>query len=181
MLSKSILTTNWPTTAFSSHTEDVRRTGQGVVQLRRWCEGPCPSNREGHAKQSIKPDSQDRETIGKLWLEHAGYAALYLGCSAEGIKSIAWLTGEQALEEERTESHAGLYVARKFDLLPMHSKVNLQPKLNLSRRAESEYARANADAVDIVIGISCPIDSSTRSQQEPVQRVPRQIEVGEIK
>src|SRR6266436_2264048 len=85
-----------------------------------------------------------------------------------------------ALSEERTESHAGLYVARKFDLLPMHSKVNLQPKLNLSRRAESEYARANADAVDIVIGISCPIDSSTRSQQEPVQRVPRQIEVGEI-
>ena len=69
----------------------------------------------------------------------------------------------------------------KFDLLPMHSKVNLQPKLNLSRRAESEYARANADAVDIVIGVSCPIDSSTRSQQEPVQRVPRQIEVGEIK
>src|SRR5437667_11548301 len=50
-----------------------------------------------------------RETIGTLWFEYAGYGALYLACSAEGINGMAWPTGEQALEEERREKHAGLY------------------------------------------------------------------------
>jgi hypothetical protein len=33
---------------------------------------------------------------------------LYL-CAIDNIDSIAWPTGEQALEEENTERHAGLY------------------------------------------------------------------------
>lgn len=50
-----------------------------------------------------------RETVGTLWHEYVIYAALYLASSAEGINSMAWPTGEQALEEERTEKHSGLY------------------------------------------------------------------------
>ncbi len=49
------------------------------------------------------------DTVGTLWVGYAGYAALYLASSAEGINGIAWLNGEKALEEERTEKHAGLY------------------------------------------------------------------------
>ena len=55
------------------------------------------------------PILKHRETIGTLCFEYACYAALYLTCDAEGIKGMAWPTGEQALEEERTEKHAGLY------------------------------------------------------------------------
>lgn len=55
------------------------------------------------------PILKHRETVGTLWLEYASYAALYLASSAEGINGIAWPTGEQALDEERTEKHAGLY------------------------------------------------------------------------
>ena len=55
------------------------------------------------------PLLKHRETVGTLWVGYASYAALYLASSAEGINSIAWPTGEQALEEERTEKHAGLY------------------------------------------------------------------------
>ena len=50
-----------------------------------------------------------RDKVGTLWVEYASYAALYLASTAEGISSIAWPTGEHALEEERTERHAGLY------------------------------------------------------------------------
>jgi len=55
------------------------------------------------------PIHKHRDTVGTLWVEYATYAALYLASSAEGINSIAWPTGAQALEEERTEKHAGLY------------------------------------------------------------------------
>ena len=55
------------------------------------------------------PILKHRDTVGTLWVEYASYAALYLASSAEGINSIAWPTGEHALEEERTERHAGLY------------------------------------------------------------------------
>ena len=37
------------------------------------------------------------------------FGALYLASSAEGIGRIAWPTGDQAVEEERTERHGGLY------------------------------------------------------------------------
>jgi len=46
------------------------------------------------------------------------------------------------------------------DPFSIRSEVNPQPKLNLSRRAEGEYARAHPDAVDIVISVSCPIDGT---------------------
>jgi len=50
-----------------------------------------------------------QETVGTLWFEYAGYAALYLTSIAEGINNIAFPNGEHALEEETTEKHAGLY------------------------------------------------------------------------
>lgn len=55
------------------------------------------------------PILKHRDTPGTLWVEYARYAALYIASSAEGIDGIAWPTGEQALEEERTEKHSGLY------------------------------------------------------------------------
>ncbi len=55
------------------------------------------------------PILKHRETVGNLWVEYALYAALYLASSAEGIDVFALPTAELALEEERTEKHAGLY------------------------------------------------------------------------
>src|SRR5207245_3520598 len=46
------------------------------------------------------------------------------------------------------------------DTFSIRSEVNPQPKLNLSRRAEGEYARAHPNAVDIVISVSCHIDGT---------------------
>jgi tetratricopeptide (TPR) repeat protein len=57
------------------------------------------------------PILKHRETVGTLWLKYASYAALYLASSVKGISAIAWPTGAQAEEEERTEKHAGLYWA----------------------------------------------------------------------
>lgn len=50
-----------------------------------------------------------RDTMGTLWVEYASYGALHLSATAEGIGSIAFPTGEQAMEEERSGAHAGLY------------------------------------------------------------------------
>jgi len=55
------------------------------------------------------PILKHRDTVGTLWVGYASYAELHLASSVEGINSIAWPTGAQALEEERTEKHAGLY------------------------------------------------------------------------
>jgi len=44
-----------------------------------------------------------------IWREYAGFGALYLAAITEGIESIAWLTASQAIEEERTGQHEGLY------------------------------------------------------------------------
>jgi tetratricopeptide (TPR) repeat protein len=48
------------------------------------------------------------DTRGQLWLGYAFSAALRLA-APEDIKGIAWPTGEQAMKEERTEEHGGLY------------------------------------------------------------------------
>ncbi len=50
-----------------------------------------------------------RDTSGMLWFEHASYGALFLTTNAHGVSSMAWLTGEEAIHEERTEKHGGLY------------------------------------------------------------------------
>lgn len=55
------------------------------------------------------PILKHRDTAGALWIEYTMYVGLYLASSANGINAIAWPTGEQAMEEERTEKHAGLY------------------------------------------------------------------------
>jgi tetratricopeptide (TPR) repeat protein len=48
------------------------------------------------------------DTSGTLWLNYSMSAALSLAIQA-GFGRIAWPTGEQAVEEERTEKHAGMY------------------------------------------------------------------------
>jgi tetratricopeptide (TPR) repeat protein len=55
------------------------------------------------------PIFKHRDTVGTLWREYAIYAALYLVSSANGISGIALPSGEEAMEEERTEKNAGLY------------------------------------------------------------------------
>jgi Flp pilus assembly protein TadD len=50
-----------------------------------------------------------RATVGELWSEYATYAALYLVSSVNDIDRMARLPDEAALEEERTEKHAGCY------------------------------------------------------------------------
>ena len=48
------------------------------------------------------------DTRGTLWHNYSMSAALFLATQA-GFEQIAWPTGEQAVEEERTEEHDGLY------------------------------------------------------------------------
>ena len=50
-----------------------------------------------------------RDTAGDLWLKYAAHASLYLAASADNIDTLAWPTGQSAMEEERTELHQGLY------------------------------------------------------------------------
>jgi tetratricopeptide (TPR) repeat protein len=45
---------------------------------------------------------------GKLWIEYAMQAAMYL-CALEGIRGLYFPTGKQAKVEERYEYHKGLY------------------------------------------------------------------------
>ena len=50
-----------------------------------------------------------KDTPQSLWLEYAMFGAMYL-CSIDNhIEALAWPTGEQAIQEGRTETHAGLY------------------------------------------------------------------------
>ena len=50
-----------------------------------------------------------------LWLEYAAYGATYLCSINEDIQRMAWPTGEQAMREELTEGHEGLYWIDQFD------------------------------------------------------------------
>jgi len=50
-----------------------------------------------------------QETTGTLWIKYAFYGATMLAASTEGIKALAWPSGEMAIHEERTEEHGGLY------------------------------------------------------------------------
>jgi tetratricopeptide (TPR) repeat protein len=45
----------------------------------------------------------------KLWMDYCIFAAMYLCALSKNIEGMAWPTGEQAMEEERTEKHGGLY------------------------------------------------------------------------
>ncbi|MFC1681534.1 tetratricopeptide repeat protein [Pseudomonadota bacterium] len=56
-----------------------------------------------------------QETTGSLWIQHATYGAIYIISSDSGIDSMAWMNGKQAAEEERYETHAGLYWVDKVD------------------------------------------------------------------
>lgn len=49
------------------------------------------------------------ETESLLWFEYATYGATYLAASDNEIKGVVWPSASLALEEERTERHAGLY------------------------------------------------------------------------
>lgn len=50
-----------------------------------------------------------RDSRNNLWAELAMFGALYLCSTTGGIDTLAWPTGEQAEEEERTRRHDGLY------------------------------------------------------------------------
>lgn len=64
---------------------------------------------KGMRNYRTSPILKTHEMTGALWVKYAGFAALYLACSPEGIKSAAFPTAETAMEEERTEKHSGLY------------------------------------------------------------------------
>ena len=55
------------------------------------------------------PVFKHRDTSGSLWTEYAMFGAMYLASVTGDADHVAWPTGEQAMEEERTERHAGLY------------------------------------------------------------------------
>jgi tetratricopeptide (TPR) repeat protein len=48
-------------------------------------------------------------TPTNLWVDSAMFGGLYLCSLSNVIDSISWPTGEQAIEEERTKEHKGLY------------------------------------------------------------------------
>jgi len=56
-----------------------------------------------------------RETRGSLWIDHALYGAMYLVSTGDGLSGMAMPTGEEAVEEERTERHGGLYWEDRAD------------------------------------------------------------------
>lgn len=49
-----------------------------------------------------------RDTQGQLWLSYAMNTALYL-VAESGLDALALPTGQEAMEEERTEAHQGLF------------------------------------------------------------------------
>lgn len=50
-----------------------------------------------------------QDTPQNLWVEYALFGGMYLCSINDKIESIAWPTGEQAIREEKTEEHGGLY------------------------------------------------------------------------
>jgi tetratricopeptide (TPR) repeat protein len=89
------------------------------------------------------PILKHRDTTGTLWVEHASYGAIYLISNVDGIDSMAWPTGVEAVEEERTEKHGGLY----WIDTPIKEKgtvrlflPNYFNKFRESLRADSTYA-----------------------------------------
>ena len=50
-----------------------------------------------------------RDTPQNLWVDSAMFGGIYLCSQTNTIDSISWPTGNQAIEEERTEEHKGLY------------------------------------------------------------------------
>jgi tetratricopeptide (TPR) repeat protein len=50
-----------------------------------------------------------RNFENQLWMEYCTFGAMYLCALSGNIEGMAWPTGEQAMEEERTERHGGLY------------------------------------------------------------------------
>jgi Flp pilus assembly protein TadD len=55
------------------------------------------------------PILKHRDTIGTLWTEYVTYGAMFLASNERDLQGVAWMTGDQAMEEERTEAHGGLY------------------------------------------------------------------------
>jgi tetratricopeptide (TPR) repeat protein len=64
---------------------------------------------KGMTNSQASPILKHCETRGTLWLRYAALGALHLACTAQGITTFAWPTGQFAEEEEETEKHAGLY------------------------------------------------------------------------
>ena len=63
----------------------------------------------GFSNSASNPILKNADTRGRIWLEYSMYGAMHLSVQEGDIKAVAWPTGEQAMEEERTEKHGGLY------------------------------------------------------------------------
>jgi hypothetical protein len=101
--------------------------------------------RSMHSDKS-NPILQYRNTRGQRWIEQATYAALWIVSLAPDIDAMAWPTGEQAMEEERTEPNGGLYWLDKSD--EQNKRVRLfLPNYFTTFREELKRDRAYATLI----------------------------------
>lgn len=98
--------------AFNSLAMTQKLTGELEKALHNYdagCKALARRIAKGMRNDRESPIVKYRDTRGTIWVEHAMYGALHLVASDEHLAGIAWLTGEQAADEERTEAHGGLY------------------------------------------------------------------------
>jgi tetratricopeptide (TPR) repeat protein len=86
------------------------------------------------------------DTTGQHWVQYAEYGAMYLSALASSrleITRVAFPTSESAVEEQRTQRHAGLYWSDVKDESSTVTRTFLPNYLNTfweRLRAESSYA-----------------------------------------
>lgn len=74
-----------------------------------------------------------QEAPQHLWAEYAMFGAMYLCSLSDEVSSIAWPTGQQAAEEEKTESHGGLYWVDTRDAVGKETRCFLPNYFNTFR------------------------------------------------
>lgn len=98
--------------AYNSLALTQKKMGDCEVALHNYGEGIKALSREIARGMVNLRDSEIFKHLSlphTLWLEYAMLAAVYLCSLDQDVETCAWPTGEQAIEEERTERHAGLY------------------------------------------------------------------------
>jgi len=98
---------------------------------------------KGMRNHRDSPIVKHRDTRRTIWLEHALYGALYMVASDDHLGGVSWLTAEQAVDEERTEAHGGLYWKDVIDGNGQTFRLFLPNYLNTFRtvlRLEPVYA-----------------------------------------
>jgi tetratricopeptide (TPR) repeat protein len=87
-----------------------------------------------------------RDLEHKIWAEYCMFGAMYLCSANENIEGMSWPTSAQAMEEERTERHGGLYWVD--DLNPENKLTRLfLPNYFNSFRESLRQDRAYADLI----------------------------------